>query len=150
MTLRIWLGALVAVGGLAACSADAENTTGADQARASARQGSFDAQVALAPTVTAAASGNIAGKATMYGGPSPGYTFGVRTGTLHVVGNGVDRTQALRADGSFGVSVPVGRYLVYAEIPQFNRGGECGSGMPGKVLVRSGSTVTVSIVCQMR
>lgn len=135
-------GVMVAAGALAIAAVLA-HCTSADRPRSTA-------------TSETVGRGTIRGSVTARGGPAPGATLPVHSGTLHVVGEGVDESHALAGDGTFTVAVPSGEFRVYANVPQDNNGAECWPVEDGEAV--SGGTVRVSrsqvteirIVCPIR
>lgn len=92
-------------------------------------------------------SGIIRGHVVLYFGPR---TFPVTSGTLHVVGPGVNRTHALGNDGSFELSVSVGVFDVYANVPQLDDGDRCLPDLSRKIPVLPGEVSVVRIVCYLK
>lgn len=97
----------------------------------------------------------ITGFVTMDGGPGPGTSIKVTSGTVHVVGDGVDVSADIEG-AQFSVSVPAGTYRIWATTPQYQDGTapcppvEQDTNADGEVVVAPGANVELRISCQMK
>ncbi|HWU21364.1 MAG TPA: hypothetical protein VN088_07565, partial [Nocardioides sp.] len=83
------------------------------------------AHPALGGSITVGASkaqGTLTGHVTMDGGPAPGVTVKVTSGTVTVVGPGVRRIVRIRPDGSYSARLPAGPYTLLVSTRQWNGG----------------------------
>lgn len=69
-----------------------------------------------------ASPGTLTGHVTMDGGPAPGISVKVTSGTVTVVGAGVRRVASIRPDGTYRASVPAGAYTLVVSTRQWNGG----------------------------
>ncbi|GAB3860358.1 hypothetical protein GCM10028801_23070 [Nocardioides maradonensis] len=72
---------------------------------------------------TAQPDGTLTGVVTMDGGPAPGTSTKVTSGTVTLVGDdGTRRVASIAADGTYTAHVPAGAYTLVVRTPQWNGG----------------------------
>jgi hypothetical protein len=93
------------------------------------------------------AEGTVAGHLYGVGGPPPGLPR-AWPGTVILTGPGVHRDVSVGADGSYSVTVPVGRYTVAGRSPLYESDAAlCRA--TRVATVTSGHTTTADVLCQM-
>jgi hypothetical protein len=93
------------------------------------------------------ADGTLTGHLYGVGGPAPGLPR-PWPGTVTLTGPGVDRDVPVGADGTYAVTVPVGRYTVVGRSPLYESGAAlCRA--TGVATVTSGHITTADVLCQM-
>ena len=77
------------------------------------------------------ARGTVTGTVTLEGGPAPGTSTPVTSGTVELIGRSSGGGVSIGPDGTFRVEVPPGRYQVTVSTPQWNDGAPYDDGKYG-------------------
>jgi hypothetical protein len=93
------------------------------------------------------AEGTLAGHLYGVGGPAPGLPR-PWPGTVTLTGPGVHQDISVGADGSYSVTVPVGRYSVVGRSPLYESDAALCRATE-VATVTSGHTTTADVLCQM-